>query len=358
MPTTVSIMQKNLHFYINNGVTGVFMHGSDEGSFAAFADLKCYLYAKMFSNPETDLKQHIRLFLEKKYPTFGTELANYYINIEETALNNKRNLDIYGGVKNAVNKYLKQEELNKIFNIVSTSMKHVKTEDKKAAEKVLMSLTFQKLELLRINGIADNGYATYTNGKAKLNPEITGLLGLLKQLSSSTGIEKYNEIGFTIADYINGWNKRIIMAPYQNLLFQKNLKATSKLDEDYSNIKALNDGAIGFQDYYNNWLINSSPVLALETEASDLQKATVVQLDFLYDKKHKLYPPEKVSVYIGQRKYEVVLGKKEEAGNIRKIIRTSIPIKINATDTTIRIEIKKQAENQKRSMACDEIVIK
>lgn len=355
---TVSIAQKNLQFYIKNGVTGIFMHGSDEGSFAAFGDLKAYLYAKLFNNPEIDIKPQVRLFLEKKYPSFGKALADYYLTVEETSLRNKRNLDIYGGIKNSVNKYLKQEELNKIFNIILSNREAVSLPNKKSLDLVLMSLVFQNLELLRTSGIVADGYATYENGNLKLNPEITNYLSLLKELSSTTGIEKYNEIGFTVSDYIKYWNTRIISTPYQNLLYQKQLKATSKLDEDYSDIKVLNNGTIGFQDYYNNWFLNSSATLSLEAATVGLEKGSLVQIDFLYDKKHKLYPPEKVSVYIGQRKYELVLGEKEEAGNSRKIVRAIIPIKINANDTTIRIEIKKQAENRKRSMACDEIIIK
>lgn len=99
-------------------------------------------------------------------------------------------------------------------------------------------------------------------------------------------------------------------------------------------------------------------MLSLETTTARLQKATTLQIDFLYDKKHKIYPPEKVSVYIGQKNYEIMLGEKEEVGDTRKIVRASIPIKIGANDDTLRIEIKKQAENRKRSMACDEIIIK
>lgn len=355
---TVSIAQKNLQFYLKNGVTGIFMHGSDEGSFAAFGDLKAYLYAKLLNNPEIDLKPQIRLFLENKYPAFGKELADYYINIEEIALNNKRQLDIYGGIKNSVYKYLKQEELNKILTYIISKRGEVKSAQLQASDVVLMSLVFQSLELLRINGLADNGYATFINGQLKLNPEVAKQLALLKQLSTSTKIDKYNEIGFTISDYISFWNTRIITNPYQNLFFQKPMKATSNLDDDYANIKVLNDGTTGFQDYYNNWFLNSSPLLSIEAETAGLQKATIVQIDFLYDKKHKIYPPEKVSVYIGQKKYEMLLGEKEEAGSDRKIIRASIPIKIGANDTAVKIEIKKQAEKRKRSMACDEIIFK
>ncbi len=355
---TVSIMQKNLQFYIKNGVTGIFMHGSDEGSFAAFGNLKCYLYAQLFNNPQVDLKKHINLFLENKYPTLGKQLADYYIQIEDIALNSNRTIDIYGGIKNSVNKYLKQEELEKYLNLILTSRDQLASKDKKVSDALLMSFIFQELELSRTNGLGKFGYATYENGQRTIKPEIEKYLVLLKELSASTGIGKYNEIGFTLSDYLASWNARIIGSPYQNLFYQKSFKVTSLLDEEHADSKILNDGALGFQDYYNNWLINSAPKLSLETATAGLQKATLLQMDFLYDKKHKIYPPEKVTVYIGSRKFETVLGEKEENGTNRKIIRATIPIKINANDSLLKIEITKQSQKQKRSMACDEIILK
>ncbi|MDQ8005133.1 MAG: DUF4838 domain-containing protein [Pedobacter sp.] len=352
---TASTAQRNLQFYIKNGVNGIFMHGSDEGSFAAFGNLKSYLYAQMLSNPDADLKKHINLFLENTYPTVGKELATYYISIEEQALKSNKTFDIYGGTKLAVNKYLKYDELDKIFKIILAKKPKVPN---KEYNLLLMSFVFQKLELLRINGFKENGYATYQNQQRKLNPEIQADLSLLKQLSITTGISRYNEIGLKIGDYINAWNSRIVNASYQNLLYGRQLKVNTDLDEEYSDVTMLNDGALGFEDYYNNWLLNSSAKLAISANTEGLQKASTVQIDFLYDKKHKIYPPEKVSVYIGDRKFETVLGQKTEPEAGRKIIRAIIPVKINANDTSIKIEITKQSQKQKRSFACDEIIIK
>ena len=352
---TVSITQKNLQFYIKNGVNGIFLHGSDEGSFVAFGNLKNYLYAQLLNNPDADLKKHIYLFLESAYPTVGKELANYYISIEEQALKSSKIFDIYGGTKSSVNKYLKYDELDKIFKLILAKKPKVVNKD---YDLLLMSFLFQKLELLRINGFKENGYATYESHQRKLNPEITAHLSLLKHLSISTGVTKYNEIGLQIANYINAWNSKIVNAPYQNLLFGKELKVTTSLDEDYSDVSMLNDGAIGFEDYYNNWLLNSSAKLSISASSTGMQSAKTVQIDFLYDKKHKIYPPEKVSVYIGDRKFETVLDQSSEPEAGRKIIRAIIPVKFNSNDTSINIEITKQSQKQKRSFACDEIIIK
>lgn len=352
---TVSIAQKNLQFYLKNGVTGIFMHGSDEGSFAAFGDLKCYLYAQLFNNPNADLKYHTQLFLESNYPTLGKMLSEYYVKAEEIALQSNKTIDIYGGIKQSVKKYLNQEEVTKYLNNFLPKINSFTSKERKASEMMLMAFIFQNLELLRTNGIAENGYANYQNNQVELKPEVQKWLTLLKQLANSNGIDRYNESNLSLHDYIDLWNTRIIQTPYKNLFYKEPFKVTSKLDEDYSDSKMLNDGALGFKDYYNNWLINSAPMLTLETNIAGLESASSVQIDFLYDKKHKIYPPEKVTVYIGERKYESTVTIND---NNLDILRVSIPIKINANDNSLRIEIKKQDQPEKRLMACDEIIFK
>jgi len=353
---TVAIAQKNLQFYLKSGVTGIFMHGSDEGSFAAFGDLKCYLYAQLFNNPNTDLKYHTQLFLENNYPTLGKMLSEYYIKAEETALQNNRTIDIYGGIKQAVKKYLKQEELNKYLNVFLQKKDTFNPKERKASEMILMAFIFQNLELLRTNGVAENGYANYQDNQAILKPEVQQWLTLLKQLANSNGIDRYNESNLSLKEYISLWDKRIIQKPYQNLFYKKPFKVVSKLDEDYSDSKMLNDGAIGFNDYYNNWLINSAPMLTLETNVAGMKNASSIQIDFLHDKKHKIYPPEKITAYIGERKYESTVAIKTDSN--LDIVHVNIPIKINANDNSLRIEIKKQVQSEKKLMACDEIIFK
>lgn len=354
---TVFIAQKNLQFYLKNGVTGIFMHGSDEGSFTAFGDLKCYLYAQLFNNPNSDLKYHIKLFLENNYPTLGKMLSEYYIKAEESALKSNRTIDIYGGIKQSVRKYLNQEEINNYLTNFLSKTNTFNTKERKASEMILMAFIFQNLELLRINGVAENGYASYQDNNTTLKPEVQKWTALFEQLANSHGIDSYNESNLSLREYINLWSTRIIQTPYQNRFYKKPFKVVSKLDEDYADTKMLNDGAIGFKDYYNNWLINSSPTLTLETDITGLESSSSIQIDFLYDKKHKIYPPEKVVVYIGERKYEnTVTNPKND--NKLEIIRVNIPIKINTNDNNLRIEIKKQAQSEKRSMACDEIIFK
>ena len=353
---TVSIAQKNLSFLLENGVRGVFMHGSDEGQFAAFGDLKVFLYAQLYNNPQVDLTAKTKLFFDSQYPSLAKELTTYYLGIEKAAINNNKTLDIYGGIQSSVNKYLNYVELNKLIDLIISKKASLTSSEKLRTELLLMSFIFQKLELLRYNGISENGYATYQNGKVVLKEDLNKSLALLKSLSVNNQIDIYNESRFTLTQYQNSWANRIISKPYQNLFFKKDFKVVTKLDEDYQDIKSLNNGSVGFYDYYNNWLINSEPEFILETSTAGLEKATTLDMDFMQNKRHKIYQPEKITVFIGERKYETILKATNEDNS--SIIKTTTPIQITANDSTIRIVITKQTTSNKRSIACDEIIFK
>lgn len=353
---TVSIAQKNLSFYLNNGVKGVFMHGSDEGSFVAFGDLKTYLYAQLYNNPDVDLKSNVQRFFANKYPAIAKEIAEYYLHIEEIALKSNKTIDIYGGIKQSVNKYLNQEEVTKLLSELLLKKKQETVVDKNSSI-LLMSLLFQNLELIRSNGLTENGYATYQNSEFILKPEIYTWLTHLKRLSVLNKVDIYNESNFSLANYLINWNSRILAKPYTNLFFKKSFNVISKLDEDYNDPSKINDGAIGFEDYYNNWLLITAPSFDLETEALGLEKSTLIQIDFLYDKRHKIFPPEKITVSVGSRSYEKSISN-TEMGDERGFFTVSIPIKVQPTDKQINLSIKRQQQSEKRLMAFDEIIFK
>ncbi len=355
---TVKIAQKNLQYYLDNGVKGIFMHGSDEGSFAAFGDLKAYLYAQLYNQPKTDINSHIQLFLINKYPVIGKELSNYYIKIEDRALQSKKSLDLYGGIQQSANKYIDIVELNEVLAFLLSKKDLIRPQDRSSFDSIVMAFIFQSLELQRTNGLTEKGYGTYINQTLVLSQESKKWLQLLKQYSQTNNIDIYNESKFKLTDYIAAWDTRIFKQPYRNLFYKKSFQVLSKLDEDYTNTSTLNDGAIGFKDYYNNWLINSSSVFELETNTSGLEKASILKVDFLHDERHKIFPPESVTVDIGDRKYQTrVNGVKEEQGE-RYFVTVELPIEIKSDDTQLKITIKKQSEPRKRLMAFDEIIFR
>ncbi len=349
---TVSIAQANLKFLYKQGIKGVFMHGSDEGGFVAFGDLKSYLYARLLNNLDIDLAQATDRFFSENYPELSKPLAQYYNTIEARALASNKKLDIYGGLKQSVNKYLNYYELNQLYNKISSLPSPLSS----GLEKLKLACAFQLLELMRINGIRENGYLqNAANKQVKLAPTVQPLLNSLKLSASKLKIASYNESGMLMSDYLKQWEQRLLQPQNYNLLWDRKIKASSELDEDYTQTNMLNDGALGFRDYYNNWFINSSKSLQLLFNAEGLEGSRLMKFSFLYDTKHRILPPEQIEVLAGSKRFEVQVPKPSTDQGVQ-LVQVQLPITISNTNNVV-IEFTKQKSVAAKMMALDEIYL-
>jgi hypothetical protein len=355
---TVAIAQKNLQYYKKLGVTGVFMQGSED-MYSAYADLKCYLYAQLMQDTDIDVKDYTRRFFEGKYPSVANLLTGYYTAIEERALASNKVLDIYGGMDQTRKKYLDEKEFDDFYTALYLKSQTIDKKEFEALKPLLVSLTFIKLELMRTNGIGTNGYATIAvqDKDAVINPQVKELLERLSAFSTATGIKVYNESGYTVADYLKYWRTEIVIKPYKNLLFGKKLSFINEPDEDYASIKMFTDGAVGFQDYYNNWLLSTANSLKVAVNTDDVKGAKAIEMSFLNDTRHKIYLPERVVVMIEGRKFEVKVSSAINNDSPSKY-RVIVPIELLPEDKTITIEVIKQDNYRNRSTTCDEIFFK
>lgn len=353
---TMSIMQQNLQFYKSRGVSGVFMQGSED-KYSTLAGLKAYVYAQLLQNTGINLKEHINMYLVNTYPEVGAMLFDYYINAEQLTLESKKPLDIYGGMQAAKDKYLIKSGFDIFYDKLIAKTNALSEDKKKKLEPLLLALTHQKLEIMRTTtDLNDLGYATINDKQnAKFKPVLASVFARLKYLQSRTGINVYNESGATLKEYIKYWESEILNTDYKNLLYGGKVQVLSQLDEDYTDARMLNDGAIGFADYYNNWFIATvSDTLSVKIETPKIIKATQVKINFLNDTRHKIYLPEKVIVTVGNKKHitDIKPRNNEKKPNRYEVV---IPVVIAKKEEDVIIDIIKQEDLSNRSIACDEI---
>lgn len=355
---TLSIAQKNLQYYKKQNIKGVFMQGNED-SYAAFQDLKCQLYAQLLRDTNLDLKAEIKAFFDKKYPTLGSLLFAYYAKIESNALLSKRELDIYGGITQAKKKYLNHREFTVFYDNLLAKLTALPEQEAKEIQKLLLALTFQKLEIARTSGIGEEGYAEFEkdNPIATTKKDIIQAVTRLEELSKETKIDIYSELGFSLENYIGLYKTELLNKEYQNLLFGKRFKALTELDEDYADIRTLTDGTIGFNDYFNNWmLVTGAENLELSIGTEGLYETKLVEISFLHNPKHRIYLPAEVEVNIDGRLYTAAIELESAAATTRYVLR--IPVELKASDKNIGIKITKQPELKSKSIACDEVVFK
>jgi hypothetical protein len=171
-----------------------------------------------------------------------------------------------------------------------------------------------------------------------------------------TGITTYSETGALIGDYLEEWNTEIIKKQYSNLLYGKKIQLAFTPDEEYTNATMLTDGAVGFSDYYNSWMICTQEALSVNIIAQNVKEAKTLEMDFLQDSRHNIFPPEKVEITIGQRKYEATVIWSDDKKVSKKHV--SIPFEVKQGDKTIHIQTIKSPDYKNKAIACDEIFVK
>lgn len=292
----IKVTQENLKLYQELGINGVFLHGS-EYNYSTFQDLKATLFAQLLWNPDIDVNEEIKEYFYHRFPKkLAVVLTNYYTFIEDSFLSSKKELGIYSGIDKTVKKYLDPKVFFDFYNEFDTHTQKNKFD--KDYLKIATALTFLKLEIMRDYGLGVYGFGTLNrDNEIIVKNETALLLDNLTAYSKSAGLKTYNEVQYKVEDYINSWRKTIYKYhKRKHYFYKKPFEVLSKLDEDYTNTKVLNDGAFGLNDYNTNWHISSIDNLILKIDKKEISKSKKITFSFLQDIKHKIYYPSYIEI--------------------------------------------------------------
>lgn len=355
----IKTTQQNLKLYQKLGVNGVFLHGS-EYNYSSFQDLKATIFAKLLWNPDSNVNQEISDYFNNQYSKkLANVLTNYYAFVDDAFFVSNKELSIYSGIDKTVKKYLNPKVFFEFYDEFNTHTQNNKFD--KEFLKLATALTFLKLEIMRDYGLGIYGYGTLNNERQIIvKNEITTLLDNLARYSRSANLKVYNERNYKIEDYINSWRKSIYKYhKRKHYFYKKKFEVLSKLDEDYTNTKVLNDGAFGLDDYNTNWHISSIDNLVLKIDKAGIVKAEKITFSFLQDTKHKIYYPSAIEIL--DTNYKVIKKIKLQPKTINletREISIELPKKlddIQLPDSFI-IKVTKNTTNGKNALACDEIM--
>jgi hypothetical protein len=356
---SLGVAQKNLNLYKKLGVTGVFMHGS-EYNYSTFQGLKSTILSKLLWSTDIDIDEEIKKYFDLKFPKkLAGELANYYSFIDKSFSVSKKELSIYSGIDKSVKKYL---DPKLFFDFYNDFEKH--TEQNKYDKeflKIATALTFLKLEIMRDYGYGEFGFATLNNNEEIIvKNEVGALLDKLNAYSRSSKIETYNEIKYSIKDYIDSWRKTIYKKhKRKHYFFKKPFDVLSKMDEDYQNSKILNDGAFGLKDYNTNWHIVSIDDLVLKIEKKHIKKSKQITLNFLQDVKHSIYYPSSIEILDDNNNLIKKLKISDDRSKLdTKEVTIDLPNEYGKGELpdTFILKINRHIITGKNSLACDEII--
>lgn len=348
-------LKRQLQFYKSKGVKGVFLNANGY-DYSTFDDMKTYVAANIMIDTELSVDSLCQAYFRKYYPSSGEALSNYYLSLERKMSSIKKPYNMYGGFREAMDTYLDADEFVKFYDMLGSMITEAGEEEGKKLEKLYTALSFTRLQVAYYQRCDESGFAGKGVDCLVVNPQIEIIIKRLSQYVKYKDMHSYKEAGGNLDLYLANWDKLLKAIPKGNMLMGESLEVLSKLDMDYSRIDVLNDGIIGFEgEYHQGWLLNSADNLYVRFPAHNLQNAKKISLRFLLDKKHHIYPPEKVIIYKEDKIYKEII----VAGDIdrEKLQVEEIVADINISGAeTVSVKVFKK-KDMGGTFACDEIRI-
>jgi hypothetical protein len=286
-------------------------------------------------------------------------LSNYYNFITEAFYRSNKELSIYSGIHQTAKKYLDPKVFFSFYKEFETHVQANKFN--KDFLKLATALTFLKLEIMRDYGFGVYGFANLNAANEIIVKNSVGdLLNNLTAFSKSSKLYQYNEIGFSLEDYITSWRKSMYRNhKKKNYFYKKPFTILSKIDEDYKNTKILNDGAFGLKDYNTNWHIASVDNLILKINKISIENSSKIIFNFLQDQSHNIFFPSSIEIFDEQFKsIKKLTLDKDETQIGTKEITLNLPNTFDKKDLPeiFIIKINKSKRQGKNALACDEII--
>lgn len=293
-------LQKQLKFYKNQGVKGVFINASGY-DYSSFGDLKSFVAGALLKNTEKDIDELCAVFFKKYYPKNHQLLTDYYLTLEKDFAPKNKTYNLYGGFNEIVNSYLNPEQFIAFYNAIEKTIYNSSGEEKERLLKLYTALAYTKLQIAYNKVTGENGCGEIIGKELVIKPSMNQIVEKLAQSSNYSNLNSYKEANGDLNNYIITWINEMLNKKFENLLLNEPIKIISATDEGFKNPKYLNDGLPGFSnDYHQGWHISSED-LKIQFSTEKLKGTKEMKFRFLNNKRHGFYPPEKIEIWADKK---------------------------------------------------------
>lgn len=297
-------LQPNIQLFRNTGARWIFEQHSHHPS--ELFELRSYLMAKLLWNPEENVDSLIQDFTAHYYEAAGPYIVQYIEDIHAALADNPDFfLFLYGDPSQAFDSYLSAENLLKYQSYFDSA------EAKAAGDPALLdrvrrarlSVDYATLEACRKNLSADLSLvAKQAGGKKTPSPAVTRRLENFEQTCQKNHITLMNEMGYTVAEYIDFVKATLGRAQLPNIAEGKPVTLLTQ-PKKYAgeDPQTLTDGAFGGNNFYANWLGFEGPDLVAEVDLGSKQPVSFTGMAFLQVVNHLVFFPTEVTYsYAGE----------------------------------------------------------
>lgn len=299
------VLQPNLRFFVENGITSVFEQGLAD-PYGEFAELRGYLIAKLLWNPRADVDSLMDDFLGGFYGEGAAPHIRAYIDAMHDALAaSGEPLDIYGYPWPSRNGYLSPARMAEYRSRFDAA------EDAAAGDRELLRrvrtarlpLQFAELEQAKTLGSAEGGaFVTDEKGRLFVRPGVTSLLATFVERCRDAGIPRLWEHGTPPDAYDASTRRFLERSTLPHLARSRPVALGHPASPKYhgGDAGALTDGIKGWDDYHVHWLGFEGEELEATVDLGGRQTVSRVETDFLQDINSWVFMPRVVACAISE----------------------------------------------------------
>jgi hypothetical protein len=251
------VLQPNLQFFAENGVSAMFEQGNREVG-GEFAELRAYVISKLLWDPYQNVDTVINDFLRGYYGAADRPIRRYIDKMQEALMQSGKPLRIFGSPMEAETTYL-TPELMATYEQYFDEAEALVAQDPIVLERVRIArlpLTYAKIEQAKKHFAGDRGVFRKVNGEWKPRSDIRAMINPFTDLLIRQGVTQVKEWSTSPEEYRAAMYRLLSQGMNEHLAYQKKVTFispdTTRLPPNATQM--LTDGIRGSHDYSYNWL--------------------------------------------------------------------------------------------------------
>ncbi|MFO7257289.1 MAG: DUF4838 domain-containing protein [Bacteroidota bacterium] len=274
------VLQPNIKFFVDHGVTAMFEQGNREVG-GEFAELRAYLISKLLWNPDEDVDALMDDFLSGYYGPAGPFIRKYIDKMTEALLASGKPLRIFGSPLTARDSYL-TPELIKEYEALFDKAQAAVADAPHYLERVKIArlpLEYAIVEQAKETWAGDNGLFVRQDDQWVINEDIRRRIDPFVDLCIRHGVTQLKEWSTSPEAWRASTYRLYSLGMKEHLAYGKkvtfNSPDTTKLPLGATTM--LTDGKRGGHDYAYNWLAFPGVNLDVVVDLGEVKKVRHIE---------------------------------------------------------------------------------
>lgn len=271
------VLQPNLQFFAQNGVSAMFEQGNREVG-GEFAELRAWLISKLLWNPNENVDSLMNDFLHGYYGAAAPLIRKYIDTLHGALMASGKPLRIFGSPMEAEESYLTPALMAQYETFFDEAERSV-ADDAEVLERVRIArlpLAYARMEQAKKHFKGPMGVFNKVNGRWEARTDIRAMINPFTDLLIRQGVTQVKEWSTSPEEYRSALYRLLSQGMNEHLAYGKPVTFispdTTRLPEEAATM--LTDGIRGSHDYSYNWLAFSGADLEV---VIDLEQTRPVQ---------------------------------------------------------------------------------